>query len=112
MSAPPLSETKIPMSWLSPAFAVQRSALAVSRTGWFGVAVQVTCNLAASMSCHVAPSLFARWYWFVEDARLLAGVAPAAGQEGATPATTFATLFPWNSVNQTFPSGPAATAEG
>ena len=32
--------------------------------------------------------------------------------EGATPATTFATLFPWNSVNQTFPSGPAVTAEG
>src|SRR6266478_6188558 len=65
-SAPPLSLTKMPRSWLKPAFAVHRSVLAPGAT--------VTLS-AASMVCQVAPSELLSEYWLVETA--LYGLAPA-----------------------------------
>src|SRR6266851_1929832 len=77
LSPPPLSLTKMPRSWLKPALAVQRSALALSKSDWLAVGAQARRRLPASISCQLAPSLLARLYWLVDDALRAAGVEVA-----------------------------------
>ena len=52
----------MPMSWLTPAFAVHRSALALSVATQLFVGVISSLKLVASMSAQVDPSLFGSPY--------------------------------------------------
>src|SRR6266446_3825212 len=69
-SAPPVSLTKMPRSWLKPALAVQRSALAPSTAVALAAGESVVLKLAASMICQLAPLESASVYCWVETAKL------------------------------------------
>src|ERR1700682_5763469 len=53
----------MPMSWLTPAFCVHRSALALSSADPAAAGVKVIERALASMSFHVLPSLPVSRYW-------------------------------------------------
>src|ERR1700694_4670275 len=55
-------ETSMPRSWLMPAFAVQRSALALNTAVAVACGVTVSVRLVGSRSTHVAPSLLVSQY--------------------------------------------------
>src|SRR5436190_20804769 len=54
-SAPPLTLTKMPRSWLKPAVPVHRSALALSTTTSLDVGVMLSSSRLASTSDQVEP---------------------------------------------------------
>src|SRR6058998_2926904 len=56
-SAPPLTLTKMPRSWLKPAVAVHRSALAPSTATSLDVGATLSSSLLGSISDHAEPSL-------------------------------------------------------
>src|SRR5439155_21484304 len=56
-SAPPLTLTKMPRSWLKPAVAVHRSAFAPSTATSLDVGAMLRSSLLESTSDHVEPSL-------------------------------------------------------
>src|SRR5437867_7158697 len=56
-SAPPLTLTKMPRSWLKPAVAVHRSALAPSTATSLDVGVTFSSSLLGSISDQAEPSL-------------------------------------------------------
>src|SRR2546427_101985 len=76
-SAPPFTLTKMPRSWLNPALAVQRSALADSTAVEAVPGERPAMRLVGSIVCHAAPSLLARLYcWLLTAvARLPAGTS-------------------------------------
>src|SRR5258708_26530682 len=71
---PPLSLTKMPMSWLKPPLAVQRSALPPTNELVSAPGATVTSR-AASMGCQLTPSEFDSEYWLADTA--LYGFTPA-----------------------------------
>ena len=58
----------MPISWLKPALAVKRSALAPSTAVAAALGLRLTCRLVASMSAQVDPSLLALLYCCVLEA--------------------------------------------
>src|SRR5258708_5080295 len=76
VKGPLLSETNIPMSWLTPAFAVHRSEFAPSTAVAFDSGDNVVLRLAASIGFQVTPSESACAYCCVLIAKL--GVAAPA----------------------------------
>src|SRR5207247_8784417 len=56
-SAPPLTLTKMPRSWLKPAVAVHRSALALSTATSLDDAVRLSASRLPSTSDHAEPLL-------------------------------------------------------
>src|SRR2546422_6118578 len=83
----------MPRSWLTPAFAVQRSALPVTRVMASRGGRTVSESPCESSPFHVCPSLSVNRYWLVVIAEygLPPAGAPAAGVEqmggGAVPLT-------------------------
>ena len=55
----------MPMSWLMPAFCVQRSALAEMTAVESALGVIFSTRCVASIVCQVVPSLSLSWYWLV-----------------------------------------------
>src|SRR5437773_2478629 len=76
-SAPPLTLTKMPRSWLKPAVAVHRSALALSTATSLADAVRLNASRLPSMSDHADPLLPCSLYCRELDA--LNGPLPATG---------------------------------
>src|SRR5467141_3156627 len=71
---------QMPRSWLKPALAVQRSALAETIARVLAVGVTLRLRLVASMSCQTVPSLFGSEYCDWLDAVIRAGgIAIEAG---------------------------------
>src|SRR5437660_10763813 len=95
----------MPRSWLKPALAVKRSALALSRVDWLLLGEAVSRSLVASISCQVLPSLLGSVYWLVETALWVVG-SGLAGLEMAArlPPTRLPSLTAWTS-NQIGPPG-------
>src|ERR1700694_61903 len=58
-------ETAIPMSWLMPAFCVQRSALAERIAVELAAGVIFSTRWVASIGCQALPSLFCNAYWLL-----------------------------------------------
>src|SRR5437773_115022 len=76
-SAPPLTLAKMPRSWLKPALAVHRSALALSTATSLAGAVRLSASRLPSMSDHADPLLPCSRYCRELDA--LNGPLPATG---------------------------------
>src|ERR1035437_843238 len=97
-SAPPLSLTKIPRSWLNPALPVQRSELAPSTAVESAPGLRMVLRLGSSMGCQVVPLELLSEYWDVSGDLTKLGTVPV----GKTSATS--------DVGEWLPGSPALAA--
>src|SRR4029077_1113179 len=87
VSAPPLTLTKTPISWLTPVRFVQRSAFPEMIAADFRAGLNVRERRDGSMSVHVSPSPLGSWYWRVLTALygLTTGAVVGTGDAGGAP---------------------------
>src|SRR6266571_2691009 len=109
-SAPPLTLAKMPRSWLKPALAVHRSALALSTATSLAGAVRLSASRLPSMSDHADPLLPCSRYCSELDA--LNGPLPVTGVgegEGVTETKTSVISAAPASLDVSVPSPRAAS---
>src|SRR6202022_1206535 len=92
IAAPVPPETAMPMSWLIPAFCVQRSALAERIAVELAAGVIFSTRWVASIGCQGLPSLFCHPYWVVLMVVYTAPVIVAGTVQEALPPVRSATV--------------------